>query len=270
MVRLSVAIPDSALVDYSTKLDKSRKISQIARCAAIFGVESILVYRDGDNASDRSLLVSTLRYMETPQFLRKRLFPKTANLKFAGMLHPLAIPSHDASPNPSTIQAGKIREGVAVTIRGIRYVDVGIGKLLPLSEKGHDGRVSVRFGGDQSDPRPAIISRDQIPDYWGYVVRERSHISRLIREWRGGIIIATKAGSPATPRRISRYVRADASTLVAFGSPERDVHEIAGGNLGAGDMIRLNFFPRQHTRSVRLEEAMLGALTTLNMGAAAS
>ena len=269
MVRLSVAIPDSALSDDSTKLDKSRKISQMARCAAIFGVETILVYRDGDNPSDRSLLVTTLRYMETPQFLRKSIFPKTAGLKFAGTLQPLAIPSHDTSPDPHSIREGDIREGLAVTVRGVRYVDVGVGKLLPLPGKGRDGRVSVRFGAGGPDPRPAVISRDQIPAYWGYSVRERGGIFQTVREWTGGVIVATRTGNPATPRRISRYLQEDSTTLVVFGSPERDVQEIAGGRLSARDMIRLNFFPHQRTRTVRLEEAMLGALTILDMGAAA-
>ena len=106
MVRLSVAIPDSALSEHSTKLDKSRMVSQMARCAAVFGIDAILVYRDGDNVADRSLLVTTLRYLETPQFLRRSIFPKTANLRFAGALQPLGIPSHDASPDPRTIREG--------------------------------------------------------------------------------------------------------------------------------------------------------------------
>ena len=267
MVRLSVAIPDSALSDDSTKLDKSRKISQMARCAAIFGVDTILVYRDGNNTADRALLTTTLRYMETPQFLRKSLFPKTAGLRFAGALQPLAIPSHNVSPDPAKIRKGDVREGLAVTVRGARYVDVGIGKLLPLPGKVRDGRVSVRFASDGPDPRPTVISKDQIPHYRGYIVRERGNIMQTIREWNGGVIIATKAGSTATPRRMARYVREDSATLVVFGSPERDVQEMAGGRLSARDMIRLNFFPRQHTRTVRLEEAMLGSLTILNMSA---
>ena len=270
MVRLSVAIPDSSLSEHSTKLDKSRMASQMARCAAVFGVDAILVYRDGDNVADRSLLVTALRYLETPQFLRRGIFPKTANLKFAGALHPLGIPSHDASPDPQTIREGEIREGLAVTVRGTRYVDVGIGKLLPLPGRGRDGRVSVRFGSSHPDPRPVAIPRDQIPHYWGYAVRERGSITQTVREWDGGVIIATRTGNTATPRRISRYVGGDSATLVVFGSPERDVHEIAGGRLGARDMIRLNFFPRQRTRTVRLEEAMLGTLAILNMGAAAT
>ena len=50
----------------------------------------------------------------------------------------------------------------------------------------------------------------------------------------------------------------DSATLVVFGSPERDVHEMAGGRLGGRDMIRLNFFPKQRTRTVRLEGGHAG------------
>lgn len=270
MVHLSVAIPDSALSDRSTKLNKSLKASQMARCAAIFGVDEILVYRDGNNPSDRSLLVSTLRYMETPQFLRKTAFPKNANLKFAGALQPLGIPSHDVSPDPKSIKKGDIREGMAVTMQDTRYVDVGIGKLLKISGRGRDGRITVRFDVGHPNLRPVEIPRDDISRYWGYVVRERGGIRHTVRGWNGGVIIATRTGGSATPRRISRYVGKDSTTLVVFGSPTRDVHEMAGGSLAARDMIRLNFFPNQCTRTVRLEEAMLGALTILNMKAVAS
>lgn len=93
-MKLSIAIPDSSLSDESTKLDKSRKISEIARACAIFKINTIYIYQDGNNKEDRSLMMTIFRYLETPQFLRKRLFPKMNDLKFAGVLHPLKIPSH--------------------------------------------------------------------------------------------------------------------------------------------------------------------------------
>ena len=53
-LNLSIAIPDSCLKDESTKLDKSRKVSIIARACAIFGVRTIFIYDEGqDNTPDR-------------------------------------------------------------------------------------------------------------------------------------------------------------------------------------------------------------------------
>lgn len=264
-MRLSVAIPDSALHDESTKLDKSRKISQMARCAAIFGVRTIFVYRDGENSSDRSLLVTALRYLDTPQFLRRRLFPKMADLKFAGVLHPLNISSHSTPADPQSIQDGDIREGMAVTIKGSRYVDVGVNRMIRLSGDGRDGRVTVRFRSGYPNFDAVRIRREDVPHYWGYVVRERSGILQLLREWTGGIIITTRSGKTATASRVSRYTSGDLDILAVFGSPERGVREIAGGRLSGRDMVQLNFFPRQNTKTVRLEEAMVGVFSILNM-----
>ena len=63
-MKLSVAIPESALSDDSLKIDKTRKISVLARACSIFRVDTIYVYQDGDNKQDGSLLVMILKYLE--------------------------------------------------------------------------------------------------------------------------------------------------------------------------------------------------------------
>ena len=132
-MKLSIAIPDSALSDESLKIDKTRKISVLARACAIFKTETIFVYQDGNgNKQDRNLIVMILKYLETPQFLRKRLFPKMNDLKFAGVLQPLKIPSHITPANPKKIGKGDIREGIIVGVKGKRFVDVGINQLIPF------------------------------------------------------------------------------------------------------------------------------------------
>ncbi|MXX20341.1 MAG: hypothetical protein F4Y82_04915 [Cenarchaeum sp. SB0665_bin_23] len=259
---LSVAIPDSALTDETTKLAKARKISQMARSIAIFGVRDILIYRDGDNQADRTLLLTILNYMETPQFMRRQIFPKMSELKFAGVLHPLAIPSHTTSSDVKDIKSGDIREGLAVTIRGRRYVDVGVNHLFDVEGASRDGRVTVQFPPNIPIGTAQVISSDDISQYWGYSVRERSSITSLLREWSGRIIIAARSGKTVTKSRIHSSYKD--STLVVFGSPQRDVRDIAGGRLQANNMIQLNFFPHQNTRTVRLEEAILGTLSILN------
>ena len=72
-----------------------------------------------------------------------------------------------------------------------------------------------------------------------------------------------QSGKVATKPRISNVHKDD--TLVVFGSPKRDVIDIAGGRLQANNMIQLNFFPHQNTRTIRLEEAILGTLSILNI-----
>ena len=127
----AIAIPDSCLIDERTQVDKSRKISQFARTCAIFGIDTIYVYEDGGSDADLDLLIVILRYMETPPFLRRRLFPKVSELKYAGILAPLNISSHSSPPNPKKISAGDIRSGIVVSQKGKRYLDIGTPEPFP-------------------------------------------------------------------------------------------------------------------------------------------
>ena len=80
-MKISVAIPTSSLQDESLKIDKTRKISVLARACAIFQVDTIYVYQEGNNGSDGTFISMILKYLETPQFLRRRLFQKVNDLK---------------------------------------------------------------------------------------------------------------------------------------------------------------------------------------------
>ena len=54
--------------------------------------------------------------------------------------------------------------------------------------------------------------------------------------------------------------------LVVFGSTEKGIHEILGGNIKKIQNSKIwNFFPNQATETVRLEEAVLGTLSILNI-----
>ena len=266
-MKLSVAIPESALSDDSLKIDKTRKISVLARACSIFKIETIYVYQDGNNKQDGSLLVMILKYLETPQFLRRRLFPKMNDLKFAGVLQPLKIPSHITPANSKKINRGDIREGIVVSIRGKRFVDVGINQLVQFFGKTPIGkRVTVQF--KEGYPKFSVkeIEKREVPDYWGYSVKERANLFSLLNEWKGNIIITSRKGKTATKEQISKYTKSDQATLIVFGSPEKGVHEILRGKMkNVQNAKTLNFFPDQATQTIRLEEALLGTLAIINM-----
>ncbi len=265
-MKLSVAIPESALSDDSLKIDKTRKISVLARACSIFKIETIYVYQDGNNKQDGSLLVMILKYLETPQFLRRRLFPKMNDLKFAGVLQPLKIPSHITPANSKKINRGDIREGIVVSIRGKRFVDVGINQLVQFFGKTPIGkRVTVQF--KEGYPKFSVkeIEKSEVPDYWGYSVKERANLFSLLNEWKGNIIITSRKGKTATKEQISKYTKSDQATLIVFGSPEKGVHEILRGKMkNVQNAKTLNFFPDQATQTIRLEEALLGTLAIIN------
>jgi predicted SPOUT superfamily RNA methylase MTH1 len=52
-LNLSIAIPDSALSDETLKIDKTRKIAEIARACAIFKINTIYIYQDGNNKENK-------------------------------------------------------------------------------------------------------------------------------------------------------------------------------------------------------------------------
>ncbi|HEY5735663.1 MAG TPA: putative RNA uridine N3 methyltransferase [Nitrosopumilus sp.] len=265
-MKLSVAIPQSALSDESLKIDKTRKISVLARACAIFKVDTIYIYQEGDNKSDGGLMVMILKYLETPQFLRRRLFSKMNDLKFAGVLHPLKIPSHITPVNSKKIKTGDIREGIVVSIKGKKFVDVGINQLVQYYGSTSTGkRVTVRF--KEGYPKLSIkdIDRSEVPTYWGYSVKERANLFSVLSEWKGNIILTSRKGKPVSNDQLAKYAKSDEPTLVVFGSPEKGIHEIIGGRMNKVQNAKsLNFFPNQATETVRLEEALLGTLAIIN------
>ena len=264
-MKLAVAIPDTSLSDESLKIDKTRKAAIIARTCAIFGVDTIFVYKDG-STQDGKLLMTLLRYLETPQFLRKQLFPKLNDLKFAGVLYPLRIPSHNVTAKPKEIKSGDIREGMVVTVKGKRFVDIGINQLVQFYGKTKVGRrVTIQF--KEGYPKFIVkeIERQQLTKYWGYITKERSTLSTLLQEWTGEIILTTRKAKSATRQQLDKYVKSEKPTLLVFGSPERGIHDILGSKIKHVQNAKsLNFFPDQMTQTVRLEEALLGVLAILN------
>ncbi len=265
-LKISIAIPESSLSDESLKLDKTRKISVLARACAIFKIDTIYVYQEGNYGEDGSLLVTILKYLETPQFLRRRLYQKMNELKFAGVLLPLKIPSHSTPANPKKIVAGDVREGVVVSIKGNRFVDVGINEYIPFFGKENVGkRATVQFKTGYPDFSVKEIQKSEAPAYWGYTVKERASLFSLLTEWQGNTIITSKKGRTATKEQLTKYLTSDLPLLVVFGSPEKGIHEILGGKMkNVQNAKTLNFFPNQATDTVRLEEALLGTLSIIN------
>ena len=267
-MKLSVAIPESSLSDESLKIDKTRKISVLARACAIFKTETIYIYQEGGNyKQDGTLMSMILRYLETPQFLRRRLFPKMNDLKFAGVLQPLKIPSHITPSNQKKIIRGDVREGIIVSVKGKKFVDVGINQLIQFyGQTGVGKRVTVQF--KEGYPKLSVkeIDKTEAPGYWGYSVKERANLFSIFSEWKGSVIITSRKGKTATKEQISKYTTSDQPVLVAFGSPEKGIHEILGGRMkNVQNAKSLNFFPNQATETVRLEEALLGTLAILNI-----
>ncbi len=122
--RLAVAFPDTVLEEHDSLREKTVKLGQIARTCSVFGVDTVQVFRDPRGRGESSLIRRVLEYLETPQYLRRRLFPLDESLKFAGLLPPLRIPSHKPKVASTSLRPGEFREGASST-DGVT-VDVGL------------------------------------------------------------------------------------------------------------------------------------------------
>jgi methyltransferase len=273
MPNLWITIPDSSLSDEQTKRDKSVKIAQFARACSIFRVKRIYIYHDSLShfeKDDPHLLKTILRYLDTPQYLRKIIFPMMHQLQYAGILHPIKAPHHRVAEDMKKIKAGDVRTGVIVKVKGQLFVEVGLGSLVPFMGEGFEGKkVNVRFTDSYPNLKALQAVEEDIFDYWGYEVKEVPSISKLLTGVeKTDIIITSRKGRhfKNIEAQLAEHAKSVQNILVAFGSPKYGLHDILAKE-GASTKpywYVVNMFPNQGTETVRLEEAVLGALAILN------
>jgi len=275
---LCIAIPASVVSDTPHLREKTSKIGLIGRAAAIFRVDEIIIYPDNarvSQASDMDLAATLLRYMETPQYLRKRLFKLEPELQYAGILPPLRTPHHPLNRKMKDLRVGEYREGVTLsTTEGGTLIDVGVehpalftGKLLPQNK-----RFTMKVTRVDSQVEVDLTSRDEIGDYWGYMVSvEPNSFGKMMKKRGFDLTIATsKYGSQFADvaQEIGERWRRAKSILVAFGAPTRGLNEIVergGQSLKEIVDFVVNTIPMQGTETVRTEEALIASLATLNI-----
>ena len=172
MVKIAVAVPASVVSDTPHLREKTSKIGLIGRAAAIFRVNKVVVYADKPKVNqnrDLDLVATLLLYMETPQYLRKRLFKIDPRLKYAGILPPLRTPHHPLNSKTANLKVGEYREGVVLpaTKEGL-FVDIGVEHPALLRERQYavGKRLSVQLikTGEQSEVQAV---NGEVPSYWG-------------------------------------------------------------------------------------------------------
>ena len=275
--KLTMAIPASIISDTPHLREKTSKIGLIGRAAAIFRVNEIIVYPDASKADQRrdlDFIALLLNYLETPQYLRKRLFKLDPDLEFAGILPPLRTPHHPLSGKTKHLQIGEYREGVILTeTKDGLTVDIGVQQPALLRQKqfalGDRLTLQVIKIGSNIEVQP--INSEAIPVYWGYkVIIAKNSFGKLMTDENFDLRIATArighnfidvAGKIGPKWASSKRI------LIAFGAPSRGLHEIAeneGLKLSEIADFVVNMVPQQGTVTVRTEEALLASLAILN------
>jgi len=280
--KLTVAIPASLVSDTPHLREKTAKLGIVGRACAIFGVDEIMIYADDirrDQREDFDLCLQILSFIETPQYLRKRIFKLSPELKFVGILPPLQAPHHNVPNSLHQCKIGDIREGVIVGQRAnFLQIDAGLEHAIECPRRSSSGlRVTVRLKSLTGTLAGEIIdvSKEQLNGlgYWGYKVRRAKSLGTLLQDGEFNLRIGTsRYGKPildAWPVLEGSMVAAN-SLLVAFGSPKMGLREILGEEQQEPEDVfnhYINTVPNQNVSTVRTEEAVLITLGLLNVKA---
>ncbi|KAK5938703.1 hypothetical protein PMZ80_008895 [Knufia obscura] len=305
---LSVAIPISIIHNSKRKLElRTALASTIARALSVFSVDEIVLFDDGDcepsNNTPSSqrypgpestkltafthpghFLAMILSYLETPPFMRGRLFPMHENLAKAGIMASLDLPSHLRAT-----EWCEYREGISVrTAREGTYVDCGLvsQRLVRGVEIPTGTRVTLRLddqNGGEAEAVGPMVPREEGGYYWGYTVREAASLSAVFTEcvWEGGYDLSV--GTSERGEEVGRVVegilgdeerREWKHLVLVFGGVKgleeaaRNDEELVRMGIGKGNVRELfdywvNLLPGQGSRTIRTEEALwMGLMAT--------
>lgn len=132
---LSLVVP-SSIVDNAQSLElKTYLVGQIAKAAAIFGINEIVILscdktkqmKMMQDLTTTEFFVQNLEYLETPQYLRKALFPKSPALRFAGLMNPIDAPHHLRYTEWFPYREGVVIKRPSKDSRG-SWVNIGINR----------------------------------------------------------------------------------------------------------------------------------------------
>lgn len=259
-----MSIPDTVLEEKGSPREKTVKLGLVARACAIYGVDLIEVYRDPKAEGEGPAIRRVLEYLETPQYLRRRIFPIDETLKYAGALPPLRIPSHKPKVPVESLAVGEVREGVA---NGDGTVDVGLDAAPRLVARvPRSGRVTVKI----VSVKPLVaeqIQRENAGEYWGYRVEERT-AGEVLEDLRFSVKIGTsRLGAPLKEvlGPLRGTVAGAQGVKLIFGSPTKGLYDIFGKDLGRRVQFVVNLFPNQQVATVRTEEAIFAGLGLVSL-----
>jgi len=275
---LSIAIPASLVSDAPHLRDKTFKVGLIGRAAAIFRVDKIIIFPDlldKDQSRDIELITTILSYIETPQYLRKRLFKIRPELRYAGVLPPLRTPHHPLSDRIENLKVGEHREGAVTSlVKNGSLVDIGVERplLVPNTRLPINKRVTVRVTELGKHPEAVLAKRGEINVYWGYRVAVSDvPFGQLLKDQPFNLVIATsRRGTPLVDVMdgLAERWKSSHRTLVAFGAPTQGLYEIATRERLELDEVAhfvINTIPGQGTETVRTEEALYICLAALSL-----
>ncbi len=262
----SIAIPDSAVSDNSDLRSKTEKLFQLSRIAAIFQISNIIIYHDpllkpARANRERRIITRILKYIECPQYLRKRLFPLSRDTAAVGILSPLAIPHHMKTRD---LKRNEIREGVIFLNQNRVVADVGGKELLEVvgwkkSLKDKTIRVTVQIIKANGRFKAQVLASPPKKEYWGYSVNAyQQTLSKVLANRSEYKIATSRTCEPFST--LNQKIDMKKDMIIVFGGPYSGIPKLLKAE---GKKITdifdtcVNILEKYGTRSLRLEEAMM-------------
>ncbi|RYP02132.1 hypothetical protein DL764_005956 [Monosporascus ibericus] len=273
---------------------RTNVVSHLARALAVFSIDEVVIFDDSHpdtrprnvdpagytgDVDPCGYLDHLLQYLEMPPFMRRVLLPIHPNLKQAGLMPSLDIPSH---PHPSDwlpYCEGVTLSGATKTGSGT-LVDVGRKNPVTIS---HDvpskTRITLKIDSNDpylGEPVDPAAPRTEGGYYWGYSVRRCKSLAAIFEEspFEGGYDFSIGTSERGVPiaeafpeRKVKRGETNFNHLLIVFGGPrglenaaENDP-ELNGMGIVKGRTKELfdhwiNILPGQGSRTIRTDEAL--------------
>ena len=280
---LTICVPSSVVREAEDDREATRKLGYVARAAAVFRADRIVVFpdREGEGRRDEGYVRAVLGYAATPPELRKDLWGHRDELRYAGVLPPLRVPWQTGSPPDG---AESKTQGLVTEVGPEGRVRVNsplrehpISLLVPSEMEVEQGeRVTIRVS-SREPVRARITGKPED----GFQVVEADLSEAVAGD---GVAVATsRHGEPLSVSRLGDLVsdaREAGGYTVAFGAPERGLPEMLGRSpedvraaVADGRRVEpdpgfdlwLNTIPAQGSGVVRTEEALFATLGSLTL-----
>eukprot|EP00929_Paragymnodinium_shiwhaense_P121211 TRINITY_DN93375_c0_g1_i1.p1 TRINITY_DN93375_c0_g1~~TRINITY_DN93375_c0_g1_i1.p1 ORF type:complete len:382 (+),score=107.28 TRINITY_DN93375_c0_g1_i1:101-1246(+) len=297
---VSVALPASIVENAQSFELKTMLVGQIARTLTIYAVDEVVLYEDKSDAHkaeedegvSRALafFARNLQYLETPQYLRRQLIPVHRDLKWVGLLAPLDAPHHLRKSERLAYREGAVLKAsdAPAAPNGEQlsgcWVNCGLDRPVWASgeEIPEDTRVTIRMQDEEQaaadgtlrgvpvDPREPTTKSGL---YWGFQTRIASNVRAIFDEcpYAAGYdmtIGTSERGEALGLNKIPKFQH----LLLVFGGlgglEEALADPACGYDKGTQPSTLfsrwVNICPRQHSRTIRTEEAVLITLSALS------
>lgn len=193
---VSIALPGSVIANAQTPQLKAYLAGQLARAVAIFRADEVVVYADsarrevGTEDQHAVFLARILQYLETPQYLRKALFPMHPDLKNVGLTAPTDMPHHLREGEWCRYREGIVIKRPVKAGAQVSWVNVGLNKDAAIDAAVQPGvRVTVEIDEASKDAKTLrgtavapSVPRCKEGLYWGYQVRLAQNLGAVWSE----------------------------------------------------------------------------------------